>query len=81
MIEIKDSLILSDNNEYVVASKTDYNDNTYLYLVDINNNTNIKFCRLDNDRVIEIKDEKLLKKLAPLFYKASRHLLNEFINQ
>ena len=71
VVNIKDSLVLSDKHEYVVVSKAIYNNNTYLYLIDINNDLNVKFCLLDNNKIIEIKDDKLCAKLLPLFYKSS----------
>ena len=77
MIEIKDSLILSDNCEYVVASKASYNNNVYLYLIDIQNNTNFKFVRLDDNKVIEVSDDKLCARLLPLFLKESKSILEE----
>ena len=77
MINIKDSLVLSDNCKYVVVSKTIYNNDTYLYLVDENNYINFKFCKLDNNKVIVVKDDKLCSKLLPLFIKSSKDALHE----
>ena len=77
MINIKDSLILSDNCEYVVVSKAIYNNDTYLYLVDVNNNKNFKFCKLDINKVIVVKDDELCSKLLPLFLKSSKDALHE----
>ena len=80
-IDIKDTLNLSDNNEYVVASKVVYNNDIYYYLVDINQHSNIKFCkekRKDNDiQVVELEDKKLIQVLLPLFFEASKYLLEE----
>lgn len=59
---IKDTLTLDDNNEYVVVSKV----NCY-YLLDKNNNDNVKFCYEDNDELVEIEDKELNTKLLPLF--------------
>ena len=57
-LDIKDILTLSDKNEYVIVSKADYDNKTYLYLVDINDNKNIKFGYIDSDdRVIVNKDK------------------------
>ena len=33
MINIKDTLVLDDDNEYVVVSKANYNDKTYYYII------------------------------------------------
>ena len=63
-MDIKDVLTLSDGNEYVIASKVNYDYKIYLYLVDINNNKNVKFCYLDNDEVVIVKKENLSSSLV-----------------
>ena len=62
-MNVKDVLTLSDGNEYVIASKVNYDYKIYLYLVDINDNKNIKFCYLDNDGVVVVKKENLSQTL------------------
>ena len=57
MINIKDSLILDDDNEYVVVSKVKHNEKEYYYILDKYNNSNYKFCYLDNDELVEVQDE------------------------
>ena len=75
-IEYQDIITLDDNNKYVVASKVNYNNSTYVYLVDINNTTNYKFAELEkNSTLLELDDEidkELIKHLIPLFYKNSK---------
>ena len=63
-MDIGDILALSDNNEYIITSKTTYEYKIYLCLVDINDNKNIKFCYLDNDEVVIVKKENLSKVLV-----------------
>ncbi len=63
-MNITDILTLSDGNEYIIASKADYDYKIYLCLVDINNNKNVKFCYLDNDEVVIVKKEKLSSTLV-----------------
>ena len=63
-MDIMDVLTLSDGNEYVIASKVNYDYKIYLYLVDIKNNQNVKFCYLDNDEVVLVKKEKLSRELV-----------------
>ena len=58
-MDITDILTLSDGNEYMIASKADYDYKIYLCLVDIKDNKNVKFCYLDNDEVVIVKKEKL----------------------
>ena len=75
MINIKDSLVLDDNNEYVVVSKVTYENKNYYYLLDKNNHTNVLFCYEDNEELVEVTDKNLKTKLLPLFYEASKDLL------
>ncbi len=76
-INIKDVLTLSDDNRYVVASKAKYENKEYLYLIDIKNNENIKFCYLNGDEVVESDDKELNTKLIPLFYDKIKPLFIE----
>ena len=62
----KNDIITFDNNEYLVVSKADYEDKTYLYLVDIDDNFNIKFVSIYDDEVTLIDDNELLNKLFEL---------------
>ena len=64
-IDIKDVITLSDNNEYGVVSKTIYDNKAYYYLVDINNNENIKFLFEEGEKLIELEDEKIIKSIIP----------------
>ena len=80
-LDIKDLITLSDNNEYVVCSKTRYQDNNYFYLIDINNNTNFKLCveKPKDDKVtfVEITDQNLIRQLLPLLFENAKHILDE----
>lgn len=74
-IEIKDTLTLDDGCEYVVVSKVNYESKIYLYLV--NEKGKMLFCLLNNESLKEIKDEKLIAKLIPLFLKNSKMVVEE----
>ena len=80
-MEITDILTLSDNNEYMITSKVNYDYKIYLCLVDINNNKNVKFCYLDNDEVVLVKkeslNEALVLKLFNQMVKTYRQVLKE----
>lgn len=71
-IEYQDIITLSDKNKYVVASKISYNNSKYVYLVDINDNTNVKFAEIEENNLLSeldnVIDEELLNQLIPLFY-------------
>lgn len=75
-INIKDTLTLDDNNEYVVVSKLNYENKNYFYLLDKNNNDNVKFCYEDNEELVEIDDKELTTKLLPLFVEIAQKEVN-----
>ena len=58
-MRISDIITLSDNNKYVIASIVNHENKTYLCIVDIINNDNIKYCYLDKDELVIIKKETL----------------------
>lgn len=66
MIDVNDIIRLNDNNKYLVVSSINYENNIYLYLVDIINNSNIKFVELFNNQVIEVTDNSILDELLKL---------------
>ena len=72
-INIKDTLTLSDDNNYIVVGKITYQDNVYYYLIDKDNITNIKFCVENKIRqsLFEVEDKELIQKLLPLFLKSA----------
>ena len=71
MIDIRDVLTLSDGNKYGVVSKTVKDNVVYYYLIDIKDNSNIKFCYEDKTPnqidLVEVNDEKLIKDLLLSF--------------
>ncbi len=79
MIDIKDVLTLSDGNKYGVVSKTTKDNKVYYYLVDTNDNSNIKFCYESRNEsqidLIEVNDEELIKSLLLSF---ANNIKNEF---
>lgn len=75
-IEYQDILTLNDKNKYVVASKVNYNEINYVYLVDIKKPENIKFLEVKKNLLLELdyeKDRKLITTLIPLFYNNSKN--------
>ncbi len=72
-LRVLDVLTLDDKKKYVISSIAEYNDITYLLIVDINDNENIK---LVEKRVYEneirlglVDDPDLFKELMPIFFK------------
>ena len=76
-INIKDTLTLDDNNEYVVVSKISVDDKNYFYLIDKNDNSNVKFCYQDNDELVELNDKELVTRLLPLFVENAKGELED----
>ena len=76
-INIKDTLTLDDNNEYVVVSKISVDDKNYFYLIDKNDNSNVKFCCQDNDELVELNDKELVTRLLPLFVENAKGELED----
>ena len=72
-IKYKDILTLSDKNKYVVASIVSYENSKYAYLVDINNNANLKIGEIENNNTLSVLDsvidKDLIERLVLLFYK------------
>lgn len=68
MFGIGNTLTLADDNEYSVVDQFDSNGINYVYLVDINNNSNIIYGKLENDEIIELSDAEELEKVIKLVY-------------
>ncbi len=66
MLEKGSILTLADNNEYCVVDKFNDNGTDYLYLVDINNNANIIYGKLDNDEIVELNDPNELERIIKI---------------
>lgn len=81
MINLRNIITLSDNNEYIVVGKVDYEDKTYYYLVDINKNENIKYCYQTNEGLVELNDTDIIQKLIPLFGKQALEEINSYIKE
>ena len=80
-IDIKDVITLSDSIRYCVASKTVSNNLTYYYLVDVDNNENVKFCVEDNSELVEVEDKDLIKSLLPLFTDSAKDIILETLKE
>ncbi len=76
-INIRDILTLDDDNRYVVVSKIYYNGKDYLYLVDTENNENLKICYLNGDELVENNSKDLNTELLPLFFGKVKNILKE----
>lgn len=66
-INIKDIVTLEDDKEYVVASKIIQNEKTFYYLIEKDNHESIMICYENDNKLIEVNDEDIIKDLLPLF--------------
>lgn len=76
-IDISNIITLDDKNKYIVLSKINFENKTYYYLIDINNNTNIMICYEDKNELVMLNNSETVKKIMPLFLKSLRNELNK----
>ena len=78
-IEIKDVVTLDNDIEYIVKSKTSYNNELYYYFVNSKDENDFKILRLNknNNRLIEFENPDLIKTLLPLFLKETLNSLKK----
>lgn len=61
-IELRDILTIEDK-EYVVASKMVYKGERYIYLVNMSDNSDVRFCLEKEGRIFEIFDQEVVDAL------------------
>lgn len=66
MFEKGNILTLADDNEYSVVDQFSDNGKVYVYLVDINNNANIIYGKLENDEIVELEDPDELERIIKI---------------
>ncbi len=76
MLNIKDTITLNNDDEYVVVSKASYNNKIYYYLIEHNNISNVLLCYENGEELSKLTDKELIKKIMPLFIKATTIDLN-----
>lgn len=67
MLRQGETLILSDNKKYTVATTTTLENKFYVYLIDQDDYTNIMFCEYINEELLEITNQELIEKLMITF--------------
>ena len=73
-LEEKNVVRLCDGCEYFVTHKIEVNGDPHYFLVDINDQSNIKVCFQSGDDLVEIEGEKI-DELIPLFAERSKEIL------
>ncbi len=66
MFEKGKILDLEDDNQYCVVDTFNDNGTTYVYLVDINNNSNIIYGKLDKDEIVELDNPNELERVIKI---------------
>lgn len=66
MFEKGKILDLEDDNQYCVVDTFNDNGTTYVYLVDINNNSNIIYGKLDKDEIVELDNSNELERVIKI---------------
>ena len=67
MLRQGETLILSDNKKYTVATTTTLENKFYVYLIDQDDYTNIMFCEYIDEELLEITNQELIEKLMITF--------------
>ncbi len=59
-----DVVTLDDNNKYVIGSIIKHNDVDYYLLCDENNPKQYMFCYIENNKLVKVEDNNLIKILS-----------------
>lgn len=59
-----DVVTLSDDNKYVIGSIIKHNDVDYYLLCDENNPKQYMFCYIENNKLVKVEDNNLIKILS-----------------
>ena len=78
MLNVKDIITLDNEKKYAVMSKANIEEDEYYYLLNPDDYTDYKFCKLDTSdfSMLEIKDAETIKILVKKFAKELRNILN-----
>ena len=66
MLDNEKLLVLEDNNKYAIVDQFMEGETHYIYLVDINNNANILYGKIENGDVVVLNDADELEKVIKL---------------
>lgn len=67
---VQDVITLQDDKKYMVMSKAIEAGVSYMFLMNIDDDKDFKFCNLDeNKKLFEIKNQDKITEIAPLLYK------------
>lgn len=78
-IEMRDTITLDDNKDYLVVGKANYKDTDYLFLIELEELT-LKFAALAGSQVLLLNnktDKALIGELFPLFAQNIQYEFNK----
>ncbi len=77
-IDVKDKIALDDGKEYVVASKINYQNKIYYYLIEASSHSSIKICyeKVGTNILVDSEDKDINTALIPLFAEQLKPFLN-----
>lgn len=80
----------NDDKDYTIANMLDYNETTYLYLIEVDKEENLiennqmiaRYVIKDGEEAIEkVTDEKELKEVARMFFELFKDMADEAIGE
>ncbi len=67
---VQDVITLADDKKYMIMSKTMHEGISYMFLMNVDDDKDFKFCNLDGEKkLFEIKNQDKITEIAPLLYK------------
>ncbi len=66
-------LTLNDHKKYVLVDQIILSSTEYVYLVDIEDNTNLMVCELDGNKLTRVTDEKIVNEVLAQFLKQNQN--------
>ena len=67
MVKLGEILTLDNSKKFVVAGTTNYEKNLYCYVAELDNPDNTKIYLVNNENLVQVVDEKLMKELENIF--------------
>ena len=68
---VQDIITLADDKKYMIMSKANKDGITYMFIMNVDNDKDFKFCNLDETKkLFEIKNQDKITSIAPLLYQS-----------
>ena len=66
MVKLGEILTLDNNKKFVVAGTTNYENNLYCYVAELDNSDNTKIYLVKEDNLVQVVDENLIEELEKI---------------